>query len=111
MYKYEWKNPSVLKTSGKLIIEPYYMYLYIQFHHNTLKPVLSGHSKTDKTEVLKACGTLMQVKSTAECSTGVEHSAILLTCIKQLSVLKTYTLVFFGSLSQVLLYAQSHFFH
>ena len=56
------------KASEKLIIEPYY--LYILFHHNTLKPVLSGHSKTDKTKVLKPCGTLMQVKSTAECSTG-----------------------------------------
>ena len=62
-------------TSEKLIIELYY--LNIQFHHNTLKPVLSGHSKTDKTKVLKQGGTFMQVKSTAECS------------IRQLSVLKT----------------------
>ena len=43
---------------------------YCRMLHNTLKPVLSGHSKTDKTKVLKPCGTLMQVKSTAECSTG-----------------------------------------
>ena len=71
------------KTTEKLIIEP--SYLYILLHHNTLEPVLSGHSKTDKTKVLKPCGTLMQVKS----------AAILLTCIKQLSVLKTYILVFF----------------
>ena len=34
------------------------------------KPVLSSHSKRDKTKVLKPCSTLMQVKSTAECSTG-----------------------------------------
>ena len=34
----------------------------------TVKPVLSGHSKIDKTKVLKPCGSLMQVKSIAECS-------------------------------------------
>ena len=47
----------------------------------TVKPVLSYHSKIDKTQVLKADGSLMQVESIAECSLG-EHSAILLTCIK-----------------------------
>ena len=36
----------------------------------TVKPVLSGHSKIDKTKDLKPCGSLMQVKSTAECSMG-----------------------------------------
>ena len=34
------------------------------------KPVLSGHSKTDKTKVLKTNGSLMKVKSIAECSLG-----------------------------------------
>ena len=43
---------------------------YCRMLHNTLKPVLSGHPKTNKTKVLKPCGTLMQVKNTAECSTG-----------------------------------------
>ena len=43
-----------------------------------VKPVLSVHSKIDKTKVLKPCGYLMQIKSIAEC----EHSAILLTCVK-----------------------------
>ena len=38
--------------------------------HYTVKHVLSSHSKIDKTKVLKTFGTLMQVKSTAECSTG-----------------------------------------
>ena len=46
----------------------------------TVKPVLSGHSKIDKTKVLKTDGSLMQVESVAEC---LEHSAILLTCIKR----------------------------
>ena len=31
---------------------------------------VKSHSKIDKTKVLKPCGTIMQVKSTAECSMG-----------------------------------------
>ena len=42
----------------------------------TVNPVLSGHSKIDKTKVLKTDYRLMQIKSTA-------NSAILLTCIKR----------------------------
>ena len=34
----------------------------------TVKPVLSGHSKIDKTKVLMINGSFMQVKSIAECS-------------------------------------------
>ena len=37
----------------------------------TVKPVLSGHSKIDKTKVLKTNGSLMKVESIAECSLGV----------------------------------------
>ena len=33
-----------------------------------VKPVLSGHSKIDKTKALKANGSLMKVESIAECS-------------------------------------------
>ena len=33
-----------------------------------VKPVLSGHSKIDKTKVLKPCGSSMQDESIAECS-------------------------------------------
>ena len=47
----------------------------------TVKPVLSSHSKIDKTKVLKTDYCLMQVKTIAECSNW-EHAAILLTCIK-----------------------------
>ena len=36
----------------------------------TVKPVLSGHLKTDKTKVLKTHCSLMKVKSIAECSLG-----------------------------------------
>ena len=42
----------------------------------TVKPVLSGYSKIDKTKVLKLCDSLMQVK--------VLQNAPLLTCIKRL---------------------------
>ena len=34
---------------------------------NTVKPVLSGHSKMVKTKVLMANGSLMKVKSIVEC--------------------------------------------
>ena len=37
---------------------------------HTVKPVLSGHSKIDKTKVLKTIGSLMKVESIAECSRG-----------------------------------------
>ena len=35
---------------------------------NTIKPVLSGHSKIDKTKTLMTKGSLMKVQSIAECS-------------------------------------------
>ena len=34
----------------------------------SIKPVLSRHSKIDKTKILMTNGNLMQVKSIAECS-------------------------------------------
>ena len=37
---------------------------------NTVKPVLSGHSKIDKTKAVKTNGSLMKVESIAECSLG-----------------------------------------
>ena len=36
----------------------------------TVKPVLSGNLKIDKTKVLKTNGNLMKVESIAECSFG-----------------------------------------
>ena len=35
-----------------------------------VKPVLSGHSKIDKTKILMTNGGLMKVESIAECSIG-----------------------------------------
>ena len=50
-------------------------YILATLFPNTVRPVLSGDSKLDKTKVLKPCGSLMQVKSTAEGSTGELCSA------------------------------------
>ena len=36
----------------------------------TVKPVLSVHSKIDKTKILMTNGSLMKVESIAECSKG-----------------------------------------
>ena len=49
---------------------------------NKTKPVLSGHSKIDKTKILMTKGSLMRVESIAELL-PLEHSAVLWTCIKQ----------------------------
>ena len=48
-----------------------------------VKPVLSGHSKIDKTKVLIINGSLRKVECIA-----VEHSAIISTCVKRQSALK-----------------------
>ena len=42
----------------------------VRFVYGTVKPVLSSHSKIDKTKVLKTNGSLMKVDSIAECSLG-----------------------------------------
>ena len=38
------------------------------FKNNTVKPVLSGHLKIDKTKVLMENGSLMKIESIAKCS-------------------------------------------
>ena len=47
----------------------------------TVEPVLRGHSKIDEITVLKTSGNLMKIESIAICAL-LEHSAILLICIK-----------------------------
>ena len=42
----------------------------VRWQAYTVKPVLSDHSKVDKTKVYKTDGSLMQVESNAECSYG-----------------------------------------
>ena len=39
-----------------------------QYKGSTLKPVVSGRSKIDKTKILMTNGSLMKVESIAECS-------------------------------------------
>ena len=48
----------------------YTCYMQIFSVQATVKPVLSGHSKKDKTKVLKTNGSLMKVERIAECSLG-----------------------------------------
>ena len=58
---------------GSINNNPQNMGQEIQFRiqlYNTVKPVLSGHSKIDKTKVLKTNGSLMKVESISECSLG-----------------------------------------
>ena len=58
--QYFWSRPCIL--------ELYTWTKYLKI--NTVKPVLSGHLKIDKTMVLKTNGSLMKVESIAECSLG-----------------------------------------
>ena len=46
---------------------PTYCYMTGKY---TVKPVLSGNSKIDKTKILMTSGSLMKVESIAECSKG-----------------------------------------
>ena len=70
-----------------------------------VKPVISGHSKIDKTKVLNTNGSLMKVKSIAECSLGAFCNSFDLHLA--INGLDNQFLVFFlsGCLRQVLLYS------
>ena len=61
-----------------LVFAQYLSYIVSKY---TVKRVLSGHSKIDKTKVLKTNGSLSRSKVLQNAL--LEHSAILLTCIKQ----------------------------
>ena len=78
-YHTQWIYHTFLILHNAFILSSHSFYQdahIISLHHsncfrNTVKLVLSGHSKKkDKTMVLKPCGSLIKVKSTAECSTG-----------------------------------------
>ena len=72
-------------------------------HIITVKPVLSSHSKIDKTKVLKPCGTLMQVKVGAFCTIlMVEHIVTVKPVLSSYSEIdKTKVLKPCGTLMQV----------
>ena len=66
-----------IKVVGKPV-NPYLVSVLLTWGHSdiTVKPVLSGHSKIDKTKVLKTDGSLMQVESIAECSLGASCNTL-----------------------------------
>ena len=80
------------------------MRLWYKLYKYTVKPVLIGHSKKDKTKVLEANGSLMKVKSIAECSLGAFCNTFDLYSV--IISLENQFVVFFlsGRLRQVLLY-------
>ena len=53
------------QISSKQTLKSFWVFTKIQ---NTVKPVLSDHSKTDKTKTLMTYGTLIKVESIADCS-------------------------------------------
>ena len=55
----QYKNGDILLWNAEIFGGIKVTYTFI------VKPDVSGHSKIDKTKVLKPCGSLMQVKSTA----------------------------------------------
>ena len=62
----KWRNRQSGGWLPVLILrETFYICICL---NNTVKPVLSGHSKIGKTKVLKTNGSLMKVESIAECS-------------------------------------------
>ena len=60
---------NLLTTLYHYLAAPGYVCFRKQFEVQK-KPVLSGHSKKDKTKVLNTNGSLMKVESVAECSLG-----------------------------------------
>ena len=65
--------PISSKASVESYLEKHALYfqeICLQGKIYTVKPVLKGHSKIDKTKVLKTHGSLMKIESIAECSLG-----------------------------------------
>ena len=60
------RNKGSEETLGKVIKSHGLAHVFTA----TVKPVLSSHSKIEKKKVLKTCGSLVQVRSIAECSCG-----------------------------------------
>ena len=77
---YGWKFSGFLTLIPPINFCPENVFFMSAVYNNHIqkKPVLNGHSKKDKTKVLKTNSSLMKVESIAEC-----YSAIFLTCIKR----------------------------
>ena len=100
-------NPPTHRGTGDIHVATRLMPVHPSMKACTVKPVLSGHSKIDKTKVLKTNGSLMKVECIAECSLGAFcntfdlHEAIIGLGNQFLS----------GRLRQVVLYTQLILYH
>ena len=74
------------------------------FIASTVNPVLNGHSKIDKTKVLKTDGSLVQVESIAECSLCSILQYFRPSLSDYPSRKPFFSLILSGRLRQVLLY-------
>ena len=63
-----YREPRDLKVTAASILNTLEKRDVQSYNSTIVKPVLSGHSKIDKTKVLKTYGSLMQVENIAECS-------------------------------------------
>ena len=74
-WNYKTSSKNTIYYAHRLFhIQTYFLahqfkHVRLELKRNEVKPILSGHSKVDKTKVLKSWGILMQLKSTEECST------------------------------------------
>ena len=67
-------NPPTHRGSGDIHVATRLMPVHSSMKACTVKPVLSGHSKIDKTKVLKTNGSLMKVECIAAfCNTFDLH--------------------------------------
>ena len=62
--------PVRFSLSPKVLLYLIHLKELFNLSQHTVKPVLSGHLKIDKTKILKKNGSLMKVESIAECSLG-----------------------------------------
>ena len=93
------KNISVIKD---VAIKSFHCILKAEFSLvNTVKPVLSGHSKEDQRLVVKTYYCLMQVKRIAECSIGAFCKVFRPALSYHLSLRPLFCLFLSGRLRQV----------
>ena len=74
----------------------------------TVNPVLSGHSKIDKTKILMTNSSLMKVENIVECSPGSILQYYWPALSDNWSIKPIFNLFESGCFRQVLLYFQSY---
>ena len=95
-----WTIPEIVLNLYRIVMPLSRQVILWRLWH-TVKPVLSSHLKLDKTKILMENGSLMKVRSIAECITFELHLAII--------GIENQFLVFFlsGHSRHVLLYAEN----